>query len=89
MSRTEVIGGVRLLGGRATEICGAVDHGVDPAYGGCQGVGLQQVTFDELYPISAQVSGARLIAYEGVYMSAALGESFDEAASDFSGGPGN
>jgi hypothetical protein len=89
MSRADIIGGVRLLGGRAPEKCRAMDDGVDPTYGGCQGVGLEQVAFDEVYPIFAQVSGARLIAHEGVNMSAALGQSFDEAAADFSGGSGH
>jgi hypothetical protein len=46
--RAEIIDGVRLLGGGATEKCSAVDNNVDPAHGGRQGIRIKQVAHDEL-----------------------------------------
>jgi len=80
---------VRLLGSRATEERGAVDHGIDAAHRGCERIHFEHIALGELDTSVAQVGGARLIAHEGTHLVAALGKPFGESASDLSGGSGD
>ena len=87
--RAEIVDGVRLLGRRAAEERGAVDHGVDAAHGGRERVHVEQIALDELDARVAQLGGARRIAHERAHSIAALGKSFGESAADFSGRSGD
>ena len=60
--RAEIIDCVRLLGSRATEEGRAVDHGIDAAHRGGEGIGIQQIADREL---DRRFAGARGIADEG------------------------
>jgi hypothetical protein len=87
--RAENIDCVGLLGSRATEESRAVDHGIDAAQRRCERIHFEQIALGELDASFAQVGGARGIAHEGAYLIAALGKSFGESASDFSGRSGD
>ncbi len=58
--RAEVVDGVRLLGRRAAEERGAVDHGVDAAHRGRERIRVEQIAHGELDARFAEVRGARL-----------------------------
>jgi hypothetical protein len=66
-----------------------VDHRIDPANGGGQGCGLEEITFDELNARAAQVSRACPIADEGGNLMAPMSEPPGKTTSDFSGCTGH
>ena len=72
--RAEVVDRVRLLGRRAAEERGAVDHGIDAAHRGGERVRVEQIALGELDTIFAQFGGTRRIAHEGAHSIAALGK---------------
>ena len=82
--RAEIIHGVRLLGGGATEEGRAVHHSVEAVHGSGQRARVEQIAFDELDLIAEHVLRAAAIAHEGAYLIAARGEPFGEARTDFS-----
>jgi AraC-like DNA-binding protein len=87
--RAEIVDLVRLLGRRATEEGGAVDHGIDPSYRGGERARVEQIAPLELDPIATQVGGARRLAHEGANLIASLGKTFGESTSDLSGRSGD
>ena len=89
MLRAQIVDRVRLLGRRAAEERGAVDHGVDAAHRGRERARVEQIAHDELDAGLAQLGSARRIAHQGAHVIAALGEAPGESASDLSGGSGD
>lgn len=89
MLGAQVIHRVSLFGARATKEGGAMDHGVNGMHGGGERIGIEEVAFDKLDMVAAQMSRSCNIAHQGTHVIASLGEIPDQSASNFSGGTGN